>query len=431
MLRRSAGSRGEGGSAIAWRQVGVTWLAGVQAAVGLGAVSPVSSAVRSSLGLSLGTVAWATSGMTVVGAAFGIPAGRWISRYAARDALVLGLLVIAAAAGGSGLSGSWPALLGSRVLEGAGYLLVFVAGPTVVARLTRGRARTAALAAWGSCVPVGLALATGVGGALAPGPAWHRWLAVTGVGPLLAAGVLTFVLPRLPAPPVTGRSVAGGTLTRSLGPAGAYACLSLVGIAVLVLLPDFLTGVRHTTGAEAGSATALVSLLSALGGLFATWLLGRGVAVKALVPLAVLMPLGCLPAFSSGVPLGAVVGAAGVVLFVDGLLISAVFAVVPDVARRIEDIDLVNGSLSQFGSLGVLLGPPLFGLAVGRAGWEATTALASLFTGATYGLLVLTVRVAASPAPAPPRPTPPAGPDPGPGTGSDRVPDGPRSRGTE
>lgn len=400
--------RGKSCSASPWRHVVATWLAGVQAAVGLGAVAPVSSSVQSSLGLSFGTVVYATSSMTAVGAVLGIPVGWWTTRFCARRALLVGLVVISAAAGLSALADSWGLLLGLRTAEGAGYLLVFVAGPIVLTRLTRGRTQAAALALWGTCVPTGFAVAAAAGGALASELTWNCWLGVTGVGPLLLAGFLAVTLPHLPIAATGRRPRAAGTWLRFFAPAGAYACLSLIGVAVVVVLPTFLTEARHETAAEAGVVAAFVSAWSAVGGLLASWLLRCGVGIRALAPLAVLMPLACLPAFSAGIPLGAGVSAAGLVLLIDGLLISAVFAAVPAIAGRAEDVDLANGALAQFGSLGMLTGPPAFGLAVGYAGWGGTIAATLLFAALGTGLLLATAHsvTTASDPPSPPPRTP-------------------------
>jgi MFS family permease len=392
--RATATGHPTAGPPTPWPHVVTTWLAGVQAAIGLGAIAPVAPAVQRTLGLSLGTVAGATSSMTAVGAVLGIPAGWWCGRLRARRALVTGLVVVSAAAGLSALADSWPVLLAARTGEGVGYLLVFVSGPIVLTGLTRGRARAAALALWGTCVPTGLALAAGAGGALATHLAWQHWLALTGVVPLLLAGVLTATLPDPPTAPAPGpdRPRTTGGWGRSIVPAAAYGCLSLISVAVLVILPSFLTGTRHATSAAAGAAAAFVCAWSAAGGLLASRLLRRGLTMKSLTPLGVLIPLACLPAFSAGVPVSAGVAAAALLLAVNGLLISTVFAVIPVVVRRSEGLDLANGALAQCGSLGVLLGPPVFGVLVGYAGWGAVAATTALFTAAATALLLATAR---------------------------------------
>jgi MFS family permease len=412
VLRSYGIGRGRGRSPSPWGHVVATWLAGVQAAVGLGAVSPVGSAVRSSLGLSFSTVALATSSMTAVGAVLGIPVGWWSTRFCAGRTLVAGLVVVSAAAGLSTLAHTWALLLGLRTVEGIGYLLVFVAGPIVLTRLTRGRTRAAALALWGTCVPTGLAVAAAAGGALASELTWNHWLGITGIAPLVLAALLAVTLPRLPTAPVGHRPRAADTFARFLAPAGAYAFLSVIGVAVVVMLPAFLTEARHETSALAGAAAAVVSAWSAIGGLMAGWLMRRGIAVKALVPVAALMPLACVAAFSARVPLGAGVSAAALLLVVNGLLISLVFAAVPAIAEHGEEIDLANGALAQFGSLGVLIGPPAFGLVVAYAGWGGTIAATLLFAALSTWLLLVTARRMATADPPPSAPQlPPLGRD--------------------
>jgi MFS family permease len=375
-----------------WKYVVATWLAGVLAAVGLGAVSPAGSALRSSLGLSAGALAWATSSITAVGAVLGIPAGWWIRRFGAHRALSWGLLVMAVATAASAAAGSWGLLLGSRVAEGVGYLLVYVAGPVVLTRMTQGGIRSAALALWGTCVPTGLAIAAATGGILASRWTWNRWLALTALGPLIMAGVTTAVLPRLPRMPVRYPPRPPGTWNRALRLGAAYGSLSLVGVAVVMVLPLFLTERREVPPTVAGTVAALVCLGSVIGGLAAGWLLRRGLVPSSLVPLGVLMPTACLPAFSAEFPLVVNGGAAALVLLVDGLLISAVFAAVPATVSRAEHADVANGILNQLGSMGTLMGPPVFGLAVAAAGWGAITAVTFVFGGLGTVLLLTGAR---------------------------------------
>ncbi|MFI1158376.1 CynX/NimT family MFS transporter [Streptomyces sioyaensis] len=366
------------------------------AAVGLGAVSPAGSALRSSLGLSAGAVAWATSSITAVSALLGIPAAWWVRRFGAERSLSWGLFVMSVAAIGSATAGSWGLLLGSRIAEGVGYLLVFVAGPVVLTRMTQGGIRTAALALWGTCVPTGLAIAAATGGALASWWTWNQWLALTAVGPLIMAAVLTAVLPKLPRTAVRCAHREAGAWNGALRLGVAYGSLSLVGVAVVMVLPPFLTEHRRATPAVTGTVMAVVCLGSTIGGLAASWLLRRGLALSSLVLLGALMPVACLPAFSAEFPLAVSGGAATLVLVVDGLLISAVFAAVPASVSRPEQVDVANGILNQLGSVGILLGPPLFGLVIAAAGWGAVAAATLVFGGLGTVLLLTTARTSAT-----------------------------------
>ncbi|MFI5523471.1 MFS transporter [Streptomyces platensis] len=382
-------------SASPWTYVAATWLAGVLAAVGLGAVAPVGSALRASLGLSDGALAWATSSITAVSAALGIPAGWWVRRFGAQRALSWGLFVMSVAALGSAAAGSWGLLLGARIAEGVGYLLVFVAGPVVLTRLTQGGLRSAALALWGTCVPTGLALAAVTGGALESVCTGNQWLALTALGPLIMAGVLMAVLPPLPRAVVRRSHREASSWNGALRLGVAYGSLSLVGVAVVMVLPTFLLEQRQATAAVTGAVVAVACLGSAVGGLVASWLLRRGSAFASLVPLGALMPVACLPAFSAEFPLAVSGGAATLVLGVDGLLISAVFAAVPASVSRAEDVDVANGILNQLGSVGILLGPPVFGLVIAAAGWGTVAALVLVFGGLGAVLLLTAARASA------------------------------------
>lgn len=108
------------------------------------------------------------------------------------------------------------------------------------------------------------------------------------------------------------------------------------------------------------------------------------------------MPVACLPAFSAEFPLAVSGGAATLVLLVDGLLISAVFAAVPAAVSRAEDVDVANGILNQLGSVGILMGPPVFGLAIAAAGWGAVAAGTFVFGGLGTVLLLKGARTSAT-----------------------------------
>ena len=67
--------------------------------------------------------------------------------------------------------------------------------------------------------------------------------------------------------------------------------------------------------------------------------------------------------------------AAAVILLANGIVVSAMFAAVPRFARSPARIALGNGLVAQLGSLGTLLGPPLFGGAITAVGWQVAPVL--------------------------------------------------------
>ena len=157
-------------------------------------------------------------------------------------------------------------------------------------------------------------------------------------------------------------------------------------MAVIALLPTFLVEGRAASLAGAGGATALVSLASVPGSLLAGWLMRHGAGLRALSLGSLIMPAAAVPAFVGSGSIGLVTAAAAAILFANGMVVSAMFAAVPRLAPDPSGVALGNGLIAQLGSLGTLLGPPLFGAVIGAAGWATGVALILVF--ALLGLVL-------------------------------------------
>jgi hypothetical protein len=107
----------------------------------------------------------------------------------------------------------------------------------------------------------------------------------------------------------------------------------------------------------------------------AGWLMRHGAGLHALSLCGLLMPMAAAPAFLAGEAMALGVAAAAIVLFANGIVVSALFAAVPRLARDPVGIALGNGLVAQLGSLGTLLGPPLFGAAIAAGGWPTAPVL--------------------------------------------------------
>jgi MFS family permease len=81
-------------------------------------------------------------------------------------------------------------------------------------------------------------------------------------------------------------------------------------------------------------------------------------------------------AFAHAVPLPAAVGGAAALIFAVGIAASAAYASLPEVTRSRQDLPLANGILIQFGSVGALVGPPVFAAVTGLRHWELIAYLA-------------------------------------------------------
>jgi predicted MFS family arabinose efflux permease len=381
--------------ATPWARVLLVYGSGVLAAAALGKVAPAVPLLRADLGLSLGLAGWLVSAITVVAALLGTPAGLWVRRRGGRGALLAGLAILAATGGAGAAAPGVGWMLTARVVEGAGFVLVVVAAPTLLVQMAGRRDRPAVLALWGTCIPVGLAASAAAGGMLAP-LGWRWWLAVPSVVAVAVAVATALLVPpdtRAAPAGATPAGPAGGTRVRLADLrvpallAGGFCATVVIAAAVLALLPVFLPEERRVGIAPAGTATALVALSSVVGSLLAGWLLRRGAGLRGRAAAGLLMPLASWPVVRAGGSFGDGVLAAAALLAANGVVVAGVFAAVPRVAAAPDHLAVVNGLVAQLGSAGSVLGPPLFAWAAAAAGWQAFPPLVAVFTA--LGLVLL------------------------------------------
>lgn len=369
--------------------VAVVLSAGVLAAVSLGKFSPFLDQVRDGFQLSLTGAGWLTSSITAVAAAAATPIGRWADARRARPVLTWGLVTIAL----SGLAMSalgdtaWQ-LFALRLLEAVGYVAVMVAGPSLLTQVADAGLRKWALALWGMCIPAGLAAAAAVGGLLAQA-GWRAWLATAALTSLIVAGMAL-------------RTVPGSVVSRGSAPsagrpqtpvwllASGFALVSMVGLAVVTLLPSFLTSEQKLSQGSAAALTSAVAASSILGSVLAGVLMQRGARQESLFGSALSMPLLGAGIFLGPSWLGSFVSA-GLLMVVNGVVVATVFSALPLMAG-VSGAGTAAGVVTQVGSVGTLLGPPLFGTAKESVGWWATLPLMAVAALVGVAALSLAIR---------------------------------------
>jgi MFS family permease len=362
-----------------WVRPASTIAAGVLAAAALGKVGPVSAQVGQAFGLSPFALGATISLITLVGAVVAAPAGRWLRDRDPRPWLAAGLAVMAVAGGAMTLAPpSRAALICLRAVEGVGYLLIVVGGPGVLVRQVSAERTRAALALWGVCTPAGLAVSAAAGGLAAGRAGWREWFAVLAAACAVLAGVV-LVLARgrrqgAPAasPPADRRRP---PLAAPLLLACGFGALSLMAVAILSLLPSYLIQ-RGLPPAAAGAATAAAAAASIPGNACAAALLRRGARPGLLTCSMLACPALAAVTFARAVPLPAAVGGAAALIFAVGIAASAAYASLPEVTRSQHDLPLANGILIQLGSVGALIGPPVFAAVTGLRHWELIAYLA-------------------------------------------------------
>jgi predicted MFS family arabinose efflux permease len=271
-----------------------------------------------------------------------------------------------------------------------GYLLVTIACPALILRLAAERDRGTALSVWATFVPVGIGASTLGGGAIGSVLGWRGWIALIAGLTLVMALVVWVRLPRGPR-----RQAASGPVPHSRALAWpavlatAFCLAALVTIPVVVLLPTLLIEQQGRSAAAAGAITSVISLFSALGGLAVGVLLRRSMPVGVLALAGLLtVPAAWLTYGGHGSPEAALAGAT-IISIENGFLGALVFAALPLVLERLDHADVGNGMIAQAGSLGSLLGPPLFGMVAAGPGFQALVPVIAVGIVLAVGALLL------------------------------------------
>lgn len=354
-----------------WGRIILLYGIGVLAAGQLGLVPPLVPDLQRDLGLSLAGAGMAVSVVTLVGAVLGLPAGGWSERIGHARALRIGILIMASAATLCAAADDAHTLLAARGLAGMGYLLVVVAGPSLMAGTAEPRHQAVTLSLWGTFVPAGIALAGVAAAAFADRAGWRTIFAADVILLAVALIVAIVAIPQVRASRHDERSLSLGSLRSALPLAAAFFCFALLFLALAGLLPAWLVERRGLAAADAGRIIAITTAFGIAGSLSAGWMMRRGAAPGRLaaVGLAASTAIAAL-SFSAAWPVALAVAGFAISFALGGLVPAAAFASVPRVARCARAVGPINGLLAQAGSLGSLAGPPLFALWVEWQGWS-------------------------------------------------------------
>jgi MFS family permease len=327
--------------------------------------------IGAEFGLGLSGAALLVSLFALMAALGGLGIGLGVARIGPRRALLGGLALGAVAALASAAAPSAALLLTARVAEGAGFLLMTVAAPGLIAAAAAPADRSFALGLWGTYMPAGIAL----GLLSAPMVEAVGWRAAWTLLALLLgiAGLACWRLvrragsPAAPAaPPITAQLRALAEAGGPLRIAATFAAYNIMYFGIAAFLPARLESLGAGTGG-AGVAAALAALANAAGNLAAGLLMRRGVAPGRLVMVGALgmsLLAGCVYL----VPQPALVLVLAVLASgLGGVLPAACFALLP---RAVPDPALVApavGLVIQGNNLVQLLAPPLIGALAAQA----------------------------------------------------------------
>jgi MFS family permease len=357
--------------ATRWASIGAVVLAGIAAAAQIGKVPAGMTTIAAEFGLGLGAAALLVGLFGLLAGLGGLAIGLGASRIGARQALLAGLAIGAAAAFAAPFAPAPLPLFAARIAEGAGFLLVSVTAPSLIAAMAAGRDRAFAMGLWGTYMPAGVALGL-LSAPLVEAFGWRAgWLACA--APMAAAVLLCwrFVPPCAAAqggPPlrVAAQLRALAAARRPLRVAAAFASYNLVYLGIAAFLPAFLESRGAGTGLAGGMA-ALAAVANAAGNFAGGALMGRGAAPERLVAGGAVAMASLAAALYLAPSVWLAVALAMAACCIGGLVPAACFALLP---RSVPDPALVAPAMGltiQGNNLVQLLAPPALGALAGIA----------------------------------------------------------------
>ena len=378
------------GARTDWLAVTVVIASGIVAALQVGKAAIAMPLVQAEFGLDLGTLGWLASIFAVLGMVGGIPAGTLAVGWGARRVLLLGLLAVALGAFLGAAAPRFSMLLASRVVEGLGFLLVIIAGPSILQRIAAPAQRDLAMALWSCFMPTGIALAMLAGLWLTD---WRMIWQITGALAVIAIGLTLLVVPKTDAgtrPSWAGLAGDAGAVLSARGPlllALTFALYALMFFALFSFLPVLLMQRMQVSLATAGLLSALATTGNIAGNLIAGLLLSRGIGrVKLIIAASLVMGLCGIGIFLGLLPdtvtflLCVLFAGAG------GLIPATLLASAPLAAPATRLMPVVVGLMMQGSNLGQVVGPVAVGGVIEALGWPSAAGV----VGAAALLAMLT-----------------------------------------
>lgn len=364
-----------------WESVLVLFFAGVLAAVQFAKVPPVLGQLGQELALNPAYSGLIVSVVGLVGVLFSVFIVEPINQIGARRALASGLLIGAVCALLEGAAPNITTLLALRFLEGFSQLLIVVAAPTLILRVTAERDRTIGMAIWGTFFAVGFALTNFVAPGILSLSGWRGLFLVHGLA-LLVSWLACLLLVKPDATTVRPRpelnlgrmlrehAIVYGDRGRALL-AVVFLCHTLMFVTLLTFLTLYFRTALGLDQQQIGFWVGTLSVVS-LAATFASGVILKLVKRPTLglvLSFATLSVCGYL-VFALRLPQNATLLFSALLLAAAGLIQGFVFASVPLVATTQEEAARANGGISQLGNLGAFLGAPLFGLFTVTGSWS-------------------------------------------------------------
>ncbi|MDW6025514.1 MFS transporter [Mesorhizobium sp. BAC0120] len=341
----------------------VLQIVGILAGAQLGKIAPLVDWYQREVGLSLTLIGWFTSMIGIFVAAVALPAGWAIERAGPDRTFVAGSLVLAAGGFALSLLDAPSAVLAARLVEGAGYLVLVIATPALLAAISPARWKAPVLAIWGGFVPIGFAVADFSARAMLPETGPKIYLATSIAAFAVVAGLAALLLHEEKYLEQRASGAAGNTFMATMTlpvwlTALAFGVYVVSSVGFFTFMPAY-AGERDGLLLSAGAIALAVPVGNILAGILVR---GRGLRFIVLLSGAGFLANMALavPGFTAADPAFATLAVVAYAI-IGGLVASALFAAIPFLVPQSGSASVAIGLVAQAGGLGTLFGPPLAG----------------------------------------------------------------------
>ena len=368
----------------AWVILAVAYIASVAAPLSQSKVPPVMPVLMEAFNLSLSSTGMLMSVFAITGFILALPAGLILQRLGLKvtSLIAMGCLVIGSVLGA--LATTSGMLLFSRSVEGVGMGLIAVVAQAAIAMWFPPQKQGTPMGIWATWAPLGSTLMFVLAPWMADAFGWRSiWWFSAGFA-VLAFGLVLFFMrmpPGMQADPQASSKAAGAIpldLKAALANRDIWLLAALFGLFNLVLmsistyLPTYLATMRSYTMTSASFISSLPMMVMLVVAPLSGFLSDKTGSRKAfftwpLLAIAVLLPLP-FQVPSTIIPIVMILSG-----MIGGTVPTAAFAAAPEIMRKPELAGLGLGVISLGQSLGMFIGPILFGGLVEQVNWTAAS----------------------------------------------------------
>lgn len=353
-----------------WVTVLMLTLCGYLAGYNVGKVAAALPFIRADLDLSLFKAGTVASSYSVAAMFLATLVGLFVSRFGAVLAVFCGVSISGLAGVVGASADSYLPLLGSRLAEGIGYILLAISIPILIAKVISEKSRPLAMGLWGTFIPGGVALSMLLSVIVQNYTVeqWRPlWWFACGMSLFCLVLLIFAVLPVLKAVDQEKVTANGTSVAPALHHsvferdpillAVCFGLYSMFFVTLVTYLPTVLTETSTLSVQHATRVSVFVVMCNILGNLLGGWLIGRGVRLKSILTFALLGSCLCSSVvFIEQVAVQVRVGCGLLACLTGGMLPASVFASIPRFVPA-QKSGLLLGVVFQTLSAGQVAGP--------------------------------------------------------------------------